>query len=101
MPMGDVVDLKSKRPHRGGAVVCLGCKHEWYAIIAVEDDNNEFQCPECSLYKGVWQGKHQPPKSELVFTCACGNDLFHQLKGGRLFCTGCGSVTLDHLEGEG
>jgi len=92
----DVIDLKAHRPHKTGNAICLDCRREWAVVVAVEDDNNEFECPKCKTFKGVWAGRVIPRSDELRLECDCGNDLFYVLSDSTALCPSCGDrMTLD------
>lgn len=83
--MGEIVEFGKKEPHLSGMAVCKGCGHEWFAVEPV--GTVEFECPECGLEKGVYQGFVYP--SDDVWTCNCGNDLFFNMRG-YFMCCRCG-----------
>jgi hypothetical protein len=98
--MGDVVNLAERRrvpaepderePHLVGPARCLHCNHTWEA--AAPSGTLTFECPVCSLMKGVRMGLCVPPPTEPVWVCCCGGDLFMLRKAGAPMCVRCGLV---------
>lgn len=77
---------EQEQEHISGEAQCLGCQAKWYAVAPA--DVEFFECPECSLMKGVFS-------YPVVYCdydhweCGCGNDLFHITEDGA-YCPGCG-----------
>lgn len=88
--MGNVVSLNDHRPHNFGPAKCLGCKHEWYAVV-LAPEKECLECPECGKFKGEFVGNCSPPEDELIYQCQCGCDQWFVLKHG-VFCRGCGAT---------
>ena len=74
--------------HGQGQARCLGCLHEWQAVVPV--GTTQLGCPECGSWKGVLLGNYTP---DVVWTCPCGCDLFYLSPSGPM-CPNCG-LTLD------
>ena len=87
--MGDVIDMHDFRPHRQGPAMCLHCGHKWHAVVP--HDYDSFECPGCSLTRGVFEGICAPPEGEPTFLCDCGCYRFELLRNGA-FCINCGAV---------
>ncbi len=93
----NVIDFKRREPevpHITGAALCLDCKHEWVAEIEqqmFEETDGWMECPACHLERGRMKYKHSPERGTLVWTCNCGNDLFHVLREG-VHCPNCGRL---------
>jgi len=88
--MGDVVEIGKKKsdPHLSGEARCIACGHEWVAIAPT--GGTELECPECRAMLGmfIWP---TTPKSEMVWTCDCGCQLFYIVDTGNQ-CYRCGDV---------
>lgn len=71
-----------------GPARCLGCGHQWTA--ASPSGTTEFECPQCSLIKGVRTGLIEPDNNTAILFCACGNSYFIFVDNGWLLCPTCG-----------
>lgn len=87
-----MVSLKQE-PMATGPAVCLRCRHRWEVTAPV--GVTQFDCPECSLQKGVRAGLCE--KREPHWTCLCGSQYFHITADGA-YCPACG---LDQAWGPG
>lgn len=90
--MSKVVSLAEHKiensPHVSGPALCLGCGHKWQAVLPVPVPS-VFDCPKCTLEKGVYRGLCAPPEDEdIIFKCNCGNERFLSQPGG-MFCECC------------
>lgn len=84
--MGEVVDIDALRPHMTGPVVCLSCKKKWVAVALV--GSLDLECPDCGLFKGVWEGVVRPKE---WWQCKCGCcHFFVNIDGCH--CAHCGVV---------
>jgi len=83
-----VTSLDDYRPHRSGPAKCCNCHHIWTAVAPV--NNDDLECPECGLCKGVWYGLHMLPDDVKRFTCECQNTFFEFSPDGPL-CANCGN----------
>lgn len=98
--MGDVVDIRSKKPHLSGGASCLACKHTWQAVA--ELGVNDLECPSCGLLRGVWSYPIHPAEGSSVVTCVhCQGEHWHvemcedTKEGHRRFamhCIRCGNA---------
>lgn len=98
--MADILSFKPKVPKPvpvrriEGAAKCINCKREWQAIVE-EEPGEEFEgwleCPSCSLMRGRFHYTHKVPIGTGMWTCNCGNDLFHVTETGHL-CPNCGKT---------
>lgn len=77
-------------PHMTGEAVCLQCKHEWQAVTPI--GITEFECPNCSVMKGVFKYNCQPDGEKKIFMCNCGNTYFVVTENSHL-CALCGVET--------
>ena len=77
----------AKAPHTQGTAKCLGCGHEWEAVIPCATVYCE--CPSCGLDKGVRLSLVLP--YDPLLTCDCGNIYFNVLEEGQLLCGLCGA----------
>lgn len=87
--MGVVIGLQRKEPEQptlAGEARCLTCRHEWVAVAPV--GTTWLECPECKCVKGVL--KYKCLRDAPLWTCACGNDLFHVTAEG-VYCPNCGN----------
>lgn len=78
--------------HGQGPARCLGCRHEWQAVVPV--GTTQLDCPACGAWKGVLCGKYMPG---VVWECKCGGDLFYLSPEGAM-CPNCG-MSVDQLGG--
>jgi len=87
--MGEVIELDSRRPHRCGQARCLHCGHEWTAVVPVGVAH--FECPSCSMMKGVYKGVSLPD-DRILFRCNCAAESFYfvLLPEGYAMCVNCG-----------
>lgn len=94
MSLDNVVDMAAYRPHVSGSAKCLDCAHAWAAVApnAVE----WLECPACALMRGRFVYGCVPPDGTLVFTCECGNDIFHMTDSGA-FCLNCGVTHVEFM----
>jgi hypothetical protein len=67
----DIHSLDEARPHTYGKARCLGCGHEWEAVVPA--GVAEFECPGCHLEKGVRVGLVYPTP---FWECGCGSSHF-------------------------
>jgi hypothetical protein len=88
--MSDVIELDSKRPHLAGEALCVGCKHEWAAVVQDIGVIPELECPKCSLMTGYFKDVFQPECERWV--CDCGGDLFFIIPIGKQ-CARCSKAT--------
>lgn len=96
--MGDVVDIRGKKPHLAGDVICLACKHEWAGVA--EPGTIDLECPSCGCPRGVWRNPMAPEEGSKIWACyACDNALYFLQVGERTkesyptvltVCAGCG-----------
>lgn len=84
-----VHDINEKKPHFSGVAKCLNCGHEWQTVSIEAKD---LKCPNCALHKGCF--KYSIVRGGLLFTCNCGNDLFHISPRGP-YCPNCGNWATD------
>ena len=70
--------------HGQGPARCLGCRHEWQAVVPV--GTTQLDCPACSASKGVLLGEYAP---DVAYACDCGCTLFYITDAGTL-CPNCG-----------
>lgn len=74
-------------PHGTGLARCLGCRHEWRAVVEV--GTTQLECPSCGAWKGIFLGEYVP---EEFWLCGCGCDLFYITTDGSC-CPNCGIRT--------
>lgn len=90
--MDNVVEIFGNKndPHLSGEAKCIACSHDWVAIAPV--GVMELECPKCESMLGmfIWP---TAPKSEKVWTCDCGCQLFYIVDDGNQ-CYRCGDVHL-------
>lgn len=70
--------------HGSGPAKCMGCQHTWEAVVPV--GTTQLDCPACGAWKGILLA---PYRTELVWTCVCGCDLFCLTPDGAM-CPNCG-----------
>ena len=92
--MTNVISLDDRRlensPHASGPAVCMGCGHEWQAVIPIPIPA-VLECPSCGLEKGTPAGLCEP-KGGMVLACGeCDNQRFLVTPNGP-FCEMCGHV---------
>lgn len=85
----NVVSLASRRPHLHGAAFCVTCRHEWIAVVPAGDGHEWLECPKCMTQKGRMRYAVSLPADEQIWTCNCGNTLFHLSRTAWL-CPNCG-----------
>lgn len=85
--MSNVVDipLGSNDPHGHGEAFCLGCGHEWQAVVPL--GTTRLECPKCHSMKGLLKFEFIP---EEMWECGCGNRLFYITSDGHV-CANCGA----------
>lgn len=96
--MGEVVDIRARRPHLSGAVICLACKHERVGVA--EPGTFDMECPSCSCPRGVWKYSLVPEEGSQVWSCVTCDCCVYFLQMGErtkegyptilTVCTGCG-----------
>lgn len=74
-----------------GEAKCTGCGTEWEAKAPV--GTAELECPECHTMLGVFVWP-TAPRSEDVWTCNCGGQLFYIIETGSQ-CYKCGVIHTD------
>ncbi len=83
------------KPHTSGRARCVGCRHEWQAVVPYDKRRNWFECPACGDMRGRYFGGYDPAPGNtgggVQFVCTCGNDLFHILPGAVTLCANCGA----------
>jgi hypothetical protein len=88
--MGDVIAFRGKsEPHLRGPARCMRCDHRWEAV-SPEGVISSFECPECGLFTGVFEGVTEPEHGTR-WVCNCGSDLFYILPD-YCQCLMCGVV---------
>lgn len=97
--VSNVVDLAAARserqPHIEGPAHCLGCKHQWRAVLEAAPYRERLaagepwlECPGCHAMKGLLtysclrEGEH--------WQCRCGCQLFSLHEKGP-YCPSCGA----------
>lgn len=75
-------------PHLTGKARCLQCEHEWISVSPVGVD--ALECPECNTLHGVFIYPTEP-KTEQMWECSCGSNLFFLLDTHELQCYKCGT----------
>jgi len=85
--MTNIIELPVKDSWASGEAICIQCKHSWIAVAPTKTE--ELQCPKCSSIKGIWKYGFVP--STNIWSCSCGNDLFHITMEGH-FCPKCGKT---------
>lgn len=75
-------------PHATGAAFCLGCGHNWSAVVPL--GTTQLECPKCHTLKGKLKFEFYPPEGSLVRECNCGNQLFYLTTEGHM-CANCGT----------
>jgi hypothetical protein len=89
--MGAVLAFASREKleqHGAGIAFCMGCKHEWAAVVPIGQDH--FECPACARMMGRWRFEFAPRDGTLVRKCNCGNQYFYLTTEGHL-CVNCGT----------
>ena len=76
----------SRKGWVSGTARCVGCKHEWIAVV--ETGTTELECPECGAWKGVLLGTYLPAER---WECGCECDLFRITRTGAT-CINCGTT---------
>lgn len=86
----EIVPFKTPNSrHISGMAMCLGCKHEWLAVVPV--GTTELECPACTTHKGMFKYPYAPASDQEAFCCVgCGGMLFYFMKNAKLFCPTCG-----------
>ena len=81
--------------HATGKAKCLACKHEWAAVVPIPVDQ-DFECPQCHLPRGVYIFPFCAPDGSALWTCNCGNQLMKLVvrpDGSEYaLCIGCGNA---------
>jgi len=90
-------DADRLKSHCSGIARCVGCKHEWAAVVPHEYRNNYMECPSCGDMRGRYFWGYVPGpgnvgKGSALF-CECGNDLFFVLPDGHKLCANCAKET--------
>lgn len=73
--------------HGAGQAFCLGCGHEWTAVVPT--GTIQLECPSCKAHKGRWRFEFSPAEGQMVRECNCGNQLFYLTPDGHM-CANCG-----------
>lgn len=94
--MGNVTDINDYKPHLSGEAKCMHCAHEWVAVSPV-GEHSGFECPSCSLFKGVFVGESLPEPDQPFWQCNCGCDVFSLTPNGAM-CRNCGITTDDWMD---
>jgi len=88
--VGKVVKIGKEKTetHLTGEARCVACGHNWVAAAPV--GVMELECPGCQSMLGmfIWPTS---PKSEKVWTCDCGCQLFYIVDVGNQ-CYRCGDI---------
>lgn len=85
MSNDNVINLQERLPHMTGEAICMECRHEWTAVAEIGAVN--FECPNCSTFKGIWVG---PCFADTpLWECNCGNEFF-VLHEDQIMCARCG-----------
>jgi phage FluMu protein Com len=79
-----------KDPYLTGEARCLHCGHIYVAVSPV-GTVEELECPQCGLFKSIYQGLTEPPKG-VRWVCACGGDLFYIVPADGCQCLKCGRI---------
>ena len=95
--MTKIVDFtkakQEREPHVAGQAFCLGCDHEWAAVLPYDADvTKPMECPSCHKHMGRFKYEFMPDGGQ-IFTCNCGNQLFNVTDKYRLFCPRCATQT--------
>ena len=94
--MSEITSLKQYKikqgPHATGPLICMGCDHTWIATYPLPAAT-AYDCPRCTLEKGIPQGLFSTPEGSLAFECLCSsaNQRFVLTPEGAL-CEMCGAV---------
>ena len=80
---------EAKTPMLRGPARCLGCGACWEAVVP-EGTIVGFACPQCHLYKGVFEGVCEP-EGGCRWVCDCGSDIYYILSYGCQ-CVMCGVI---------
>lgn len=86
--MGSVVNLSDYQPRVIGKAHCVGCLHDWEAVVPYPLQTMWLECPKCKTMMGRFF--HHFERSGLRhWHCGCGSDLFFIVEGGRAYCPNC------------
>lgn len=72
-----------------GPAHCIGCKHQWHAVVPVGD--LWLKCPSCEAHKGILDYPHGVEEDGIteIWLCNCGGDVFYILRHAT-YCCNCG-----------
>lgn len=84
-----VIDITGRLPGLAGPAVCVGCSHQWNAVVPIGTFDS-IDCPACNRGTGVFQYGVIP---EPTWVCRCGCFLFAiSGKTGDIMCWQCGDA---------